>query len=115
MKDHNMSREVTLFLEAINDLFELNDKDENPALYMYGREQEYLDKIAAQPTNCKVILHKQNLKKKCIILLDIAAKFLLSTLGSLEQVSKNKLQLMVDIEDFTIVEFNWLKLLVDHI
>lgn len=47
-------REVTLSLNEINSLFELNHLGENPALYMFGREQEFLDKITTQPVLFKV-------------------------------------------------------------
>lgn len=109
---HN-TREVRLSLELINGIFEVNDNGEDPSMYVVRREQEYLDRIMTAPTKLIDAFHKKYLKPQYQVLNDIVVKCLLSTSGSLEQVSRTKLHLMVVIEDFPNRQFNWLKFIVD--
>lgn len=84
-------------------------------MYMAGKEQEFLDKITETKVEFKAAFHKRNLKPKYAVLNNIVAKCLMSTSGSLEQVSNTKIRLIAAIEDSPRVDFNWLKFLIDCI
>lgn len=64
-------RELFIIPKNLNAVYELNSRGEDPAGYMIGREQEYLDKIAEKPVKFEATLNKRVLKPKYRILLDI--------------------------------------------
>lgn len=92
------AKKVRFSASAISELFEITMTGIDPSTYIWGQEQEYLNRICFAPMKFAMTFQKKHLKPQYRVLIDIVAKCLLSMNGSLEQVSKMKLRLMAAIE-----------------